>query len=47
VGESLNGGNSWTFFDASNGGLVTAKDIKPNISPELTIPAKKQKMQKL
>jgi hypothetical protein len=42
VGESLDNGKTWKFFDASNSGLITAKDIKPNLSPELKIPAKKQ-----
>ncbi len=39
VGESLNGGNSWTFFDASTKTLLSPKDIKPDLSPELKIPA--------
>jgi hypothetical protein len=42
VGESLDDGKTWKFFDASNSGLITAKDIKPNLSPELKVPAKKQ-----
>lgn len=42
VGESLDNGETWKFFDASNNGLMTTKDIKPDISPELKIPAKKQ-----
>jgi hypothetical protein len=44
VGESLNGGKSWTFFDASSGGVVKPKDLKPNLSPEIIIPEKKQDM---
>jgi hypothetical protein len=44
VGESLNGGKSWTFFDASSGGVVKPKDLKPNLSPEIMIPEKKQDM---
>jgi hypothetical protein len=42
VGESVDDGKTWKFFDASNSGLITAKDIKPNLSTELKIPAKKQ-----
>jgi hypothetical protein len=42
VGESLNGGKSWTFFDASNEGRIRPLDIKPNLSPKFTIPQKKQ-----
>jgi len=45
VGESLDGGKSWTFFDASTG--RSPKDIKADISPELKIPEKKQKVDKL
>lgn len=47
VGESLDNGNTWKFFDASSNGLVTAKDIKPNLSPELTIPAQKKEIKQL
>ena len=42
VGESLNEGKSWTFFDASNEGRIRPLDIKPNLSPKINIPAKKQ-----
>ena len=42
VGESLNQGKSWTFFDASNDGKIKPIDIKPNLSPGIKIPAKKQ-----
>jgi hypothetical protein len=41
VGESADG-KSWTFFDASNGGIIKPTDIKPNLSLELRIPEKKQ-----
>ena len=41
VGQSLDGGNSWTFFDASTKTLLAPKDIKPDLSPELKIPAVK------
>jgi hypothetical protein len=44
VGESLNGGKSWTFFDASTGGAVKPTDLKPNLSPEIKVPEKKQDM---
>ncbi|HEX8331513.1 MAG TPA: hypothetical protein VF622_02755 [Segetibacter sp.] len=47
VGESLNGGKSWTFFDASNGGVVKPKDLKPNLSPEIKVPEKKQDMKQM
>lgn len=47
VGESLDEGKSWTFFDASSSGLVTPKDIKPDISPELVIPAQKKDVKQL
>ena len=42
VGESLNGGKSWTFFDASGEGIIKPTDIKPNLSPEIKVPKKKQ-----
>ena len=44
VGESLNGGKNWTFFDGANTGAVKPTDIKPNLSPELKIPEKKQEV---
>ena len=44
LGESLNGGKNWTFFDATNSGAVKATDIKRNISNELKIPEKKQEV---
>jgi hypothetical protein len=47
VGESLNGGKSWTFFDASNGSVVKPKDLKPNLSPEIKVPEKKQEMKQM
>ena len=47
VGESLDGGKNWTFFDASSNGLVTPKDIKPDISAELTIPSLKKEVKQL
>ncbi len=40
VGESLDGGKIWTFFDATVKSRLLPKDIKPDISPELKIPAK-------
>ncbi len=43
IGESLDGGKNWTFFDASTKALAP-KDIKPDISPELKIPEKKQEV---
>ena len=38
VGESLDQGNSWTFFDASTKTGLTPEDIKPDISKELQLP---------
>ena len=43
IGESLDGGKNWTFFDASTKAMAP-KDIKPDISPELKIPEKKQQV---
>jgi hypothetical protein len=47
VGESLDKGKTWTFFDAADGGMAGAKDIKPNISPKLKIPKKRQALKDL
>lgn len=41
VGESWNGGLHWTFFD-SEGDRARAMLIKPNLSDQLIIPAKKE-----
>jgi hypothetical protein len=38
VGESLDNGTTWTFFDASVKTGVTPKEIKPDISSDLKIP---------
>ncbi|MCW3106982.1 MAG: hypothetical protein JWQ09_1488 [Segetibacter sp.] len=46
VGESLDNGNTWTFFDASTKTGLTPKDIKPDISTELKIPLVKNDVQK-
>jgi hypothetical protein len=46
VGESLDNGKTWTFFDASPSAMQL-KDIKADISPALQIPAKKQETEKL
>lgn len=43
IGESLDDGKNWTFFDASVKAMAP-KDIKPDISPELKIPEKKQEV---
>jgi hypothetical protein len=45
IGESLNQGKSWTFFDASDNGKIKPLDVKPNLSPDLKIPPKKQEVQ--
>ncbi|TDH23078.1 hypothetical protein EXU57_18675 [Segetibacter sp. 3557_3] len=47
VGESLDHGKNWTFFDASNSGVASPGTIKPNLSPELKIPEKKQDAREL
>jgi len=47
VGESLNGGKSWTFFDASNSEQVKPTDIKPNLSAEIKVPQKKQDVKQM
>jgi hypothetical protein len=46
IGESLDEGRTWTFFDGSNEGVLKSTDIKPNLSPELKIPEKKQEVTK-
>lgn len=46
VGESLDVGKSWTFFDASVSSLPPAT-IKPDLSPQLKIPAKRRNVEKL
>ena len=46
VGESWNGGLFWTFFDAQNDAAM-AKFIKPDLSEQLIIPAKDQKIERL
>ena len=38
IGESLDQGNNWTFFDASTKTGLTPEDIKPDISKELQLP---------
>jgi hypothetical protein len=39
IGESLDNGKSWTFFDASAKTGLLPKDIKPDLSDDLKIPA--------
>lgn len=46
VGESLDNGTNWTFFDASTKTLLAPKDIKTNISNELKIPVAKKMFNK-
>lgn len=46
VGESWDGGLFWTFFD-TEGDLATAKMIKPDLSDQLIIPQKSEKMEPL
>ncbi len=45
VGESLDKGNTWTFFDATTKTSLAIKDIKPDISNELKIPSVKKEIQ--
>lgn len=44
IGESLDNGNTWTFFDASTKTGLLPKDIKPDISDKLKIPATKNEV---
>jgi len=44
VGESWNGGQHWTFFD-SRGDRSIALTVKPDLSPELVIPSRKEKLE--
>ncbi len=44
IGESWDGGLFWTFFD-SEGDLVTARLIKPDLSEKVVIPQKKEKVE--
>ncbi len=46
VAESWDGGLFWTFFD-SQGDIQSAKAIKPDLSHELKIPAKKESVEPL
>jgi len=45
VGESLDGGKTWTFLDVTSG--IPPKTLKPDISPQLKIPEKKQTVEEL
>ena len=44
VGESWSEGLYWTFFDSQND-INAAKTIKPDLSNQMIIPAKKEKME--
>jgi hypothetical protein len=44
VGESLDNGKTWTFFDASAKTGLLPKDIKPDISSDLQIPVTKNQV---
>jgi len=46
VGESWDGGLFWAFFD-TEGDLATVKMIKPDLSDQLIIPQKSEKMEPL
>lgn len=39
VGESVDDGEHWTFFDASTKTPLLPKDIKPNLSNQIKVPA--------
>ncbi len=44
IGQSWDGGSFWTFFDSQNDAKA-AKQIKPDISSELIIPEKMEKVE--
>lgn len=44
IGESTDSGKTWTFFDASTKAGVLPKDIKPDLSDDLKIPASKNEI---
>lgn len=44
IGESTDNGQNWTFFDASTKTMLSAKDIKPNLSDQLKIPESKKEI---
>lgn len=44
VGESLDNGETWTFFDASAKTGLLPKDIKPDISSDLQVPVTKNQV---
>ena len=44
IGQSWDGGSFWTFFDSQNDAKA-AKQIKPDISSELIIPGKMEKVE--
>ncbi|MBI3138285.1 MAG: hypothetical protein HYZ15_06855 [Sphingobacteriales bacterium] len=46
IGQSWDGGSFWTFFDSQNSPKA-AKEIKPDLSDELFIPAKNEKAEPL
>jgi len=46
VGESWDGGLFWTFFDSQND-VAIAKLIKPDLSEQLIIPKKNEKVERL
>lgn len=46
IGQSLNGGASWTFFD-SKGDEATAKTILPTLSPKIQLPKPIQNVEHL
>lgn len=45
IGESLDQGITWTFFDATTKTGLTPKDIKPDLSNELKIPNETDKVE--
>lgn len=45
IGQSLDEGKNWTFFDASTKAGLTPKEIKPDLSSKIKIPQVKYSMQ--
>jgi hypothetical protein len=46
IGQSWDGGLFWTFFDSQNN-INAVKTIKPDLSPDLLIPPKNEKMENI
>ncbi|MCX6316407.1 MAG: hypothetical protein NTW29_03905 [Bacteroidetes bacterium] len=46
IGQSWDGGLNWTFFDSQND-INTVREIKPDISPAIKLPPRKEKMERV